>query len=61
MSETRFTDWTPFGAFNISQYRVGLKLENGTWAKRHDWKYDDGRIEVGSWCPTSLASFPEGF
>lgn len=49
---TQVTDWTDYGHYGFAAYRIWTQFDGRSWWQRHEWKREDGSIDLQDWIPS---------
>lgn len=52
-AEIKRTGWVEFGHHGVSHYRIWKQQDGHRWFQRHEWKREDGSIEMDDWIPSA--------
>ena len=61
---TKVTDWVrhPYIGAPYEAYRIFLKVEDGKWRQRHEWKrFGVDETQLDEWIPTYATCFPDHY
>jgi hypothetical protein len=56
-NETRRTDWVPYGHYGFAAYRIWMRRTEHGMFQRHEWKRDDGSIDLEDWIAAPWKDF----
>lgn len=53
MNETRRTEWIAYDHYGFTHYRIWMQKAPHGFFQRHEWKREDGSIDIQDWIPTT--------